>query len=177
VAKLNEADPNLELEVRIAVNTGEALVALGSRPELGEGMASGDVVNTAARLQTAAPVNGILAGETTYRATQHAIEYRDSPPVDAKGKSKSVRAWEVVVARSRYGLDVEQQVLVRLAKLARSSRTASGRAGSLFSIPALARQKSRTVASTSGSAGGRKRRDVRRLTPGRLKREARSCFR
>jgi hypothetical protein len=73
-------------------------------------MASGDVVNTAARLQTAAPVNGILAGETTYRATQHAIEYRDAPPVDAKGKSKPVRAWEVVVARSRYGLDVEQQV-------------------------------------------------------------------
>src|SRR5438094_9996270 len=51
IAELNETDPTLELEVRIAVNTGEALVALGSRPELGEGMASGDVVNTAARLQ------------------------------------------------------------------------------------------------------------------------------
>ena len=48
-----------ELRLRIAVNTGEALVALGSRPELGEGMASGDVVNTAARLQAAAPVNGV----------------------------------------------------------------------------------------------------------------------
>src|SRR6266567_7397680 len=35
-----------ELQVRIAVNTGEALVALGARPEAGEGMASGDVVNT-----------------------------------------------------------------------------------------------------------------------------------
>src|SRR3989441_13123754 len=57
-----------KLEVRIAVNTGEALVNIGARPEAGEGMAAGDVVNTTARLQSAAPVNGILVGETTYRA-------------------------------------------------------------------------------------------------------------
>src|SRR5207247_10826573 len=47
-----------ELQVRIAVNTGEALIALGARPAEGEGMASGDVVHTAAPLQCAAPVNG-----------------------------------------------------------------------------------------------------------------------
>ena len=39
------------LQLRIAITTGEALVALGARPAEGEGMASGDVVNTAARLQ------------------------------------------------------------------------------------------------------------------------------
>ena len=54
-----------ELQVRIGITTGEALVALGARPAAGEGMASGDVVNTAARLQSAAPVNGILVDETT----------------------------------------------------------------------------------------------------------------
>ena len=47
-----------ELQVRIAVNTGEALVTLGARPSEGEAMAAGDVVNTAARLQAAAPLNG-----------------------------------------------------------------------------------------------------------------------
>src|SRR5437588_9342650 len=41
------------LQVRIGVNTGEALIVLGARPSHGEAMASGDVVNTAARLQTA----------------------------------------------------------------------------------------------------------------------------
>src|SRR6478609_4780549 len=41
------------LDVRIAVNTGEALVTLGARPEAGEAMVAGDVVNTAARLQSA----------------------------------------------------------------------------------------------------------------------------
>src|ERR1700740_2326836 len=62
-----------ELEIRTAVNTGEALVALGARPSEGEGMVSGDVVNTAARLQSAAPVNGILVSESTRRATSHVI--------------------------------------------------------------------------------------------------------
>ena len=66
-----------KLEVRIAVNTGEALVNIDARPELGEGMVAGDVVNTASRLQCAAPTNGILVGDTTFRATRHVIEYRE----------------------------------------------------------------------------------------------------
>ena len=54
-------------------------------------MVAGDVVNTAARLQTAAPVNGVLVGETTYRATRP----RDRLPrgrsrCDAKGKAEPV---------------------------------------------------------------------------------------
>jgi class 3 adenylate cyclase/tetratricopeptide (TPR) repeat protein len=97
-----------ELQLRIAVNTGEALIALGARPEAGEGMASGDVVNTTARLQAAAPVNGILVGETTFRATRDVIEYREADPVDAKGKAEPVSAWEAVEARSRFGVDVRQ---------------------------------------------------------------------
>ena len=55
IAELNEEDPVLALEVRIGVNTGEALVALDARPELGEAMVSGDVINTCARVQGAAP--------------------------------------------------------------------------------------------------------------------------
>jgi class 3 adenylate cyclase len=73
------------LELRVAVNTGEALVTLDSRPEQGEGMVAGDVVNTAARLQSAAPTNGILVGETTYRATRERIDYGEHEPVAAKG--------------------------------------------------------------------------------------------
>jgi predicted ATPase/class 3 adenylate cyclase len=95
-----------ELHVRIGVNTGEALVALGARHAEGEGMASGDVVNTAARLQSAAPVDGILVGEQTYRATERTIEYRDHEPVQAKGKAEPVRVWEAVQARARLGVDL-----------------------------------------------------------------------
>jgi len=99
-----------ELQIRTAVNTGEALVALGAKPGEGDAMVAGDVVNTAARLQGAAPVNGILVGEGTYRATRQTIEYRDAPPVEAKGKSEPVKVWEAVAARSRFGSDVEQKL-------------------------------------------------------------------
>ncbi|HJP65709.1 MAG TPA: adenylate/guanylate cyclase domain-containing protein, partial [Actinomycetota bacterium] len=56
IAELNETDPGLSLRVRVGVNTGEAVVALGAKPEEGEGIVTGDVVNTASRLQGAAPV-------------------------------------------------------------------------------------------------------------------------
>jgi class 3 adenylate cyclase/tetratricopeptide (TPR) repeat protein len=95
-----------DLEVRIAVHTGEAFVALGARPAEGEGMVAGDVVNTAARLQAAAPVNGILVGEATYRATAAAIEYQPYEPVQAKGKLEPVPVWCAVRARARLGVDV-----------------------------------------------------------------------
>ena len=97
-----------DVEVRVAVNTGEALVSLDVRPESGEGFLSGDVVNTASRLQAAAPVNGILVGEQTQRATRDVIEYREADAVVAKGKSEPVPVWEAVQARSRFGVDVRQ---------------------------------------------------------------------
>jgi class 3 adenylate cyclase len=89
------------VEVRIAVNTGEALVNLDARPESGEGMAAGDVVNTTSRLQSAAPVNGVLVGEATFRATRDVIDFREADAVEAKGKTRALPVWEVVGAASR----------------------------------------------------------------------------
>jgi class 3 adenylate cyclase/tetratricopeptide (TPR) repeat protein len=93
------------VELRVGINTGEALITIGARPEAGETLAAGDVVNTAARLQSAAPVNEIVVGEQTYRATERAIDYRDAEPVDAKGKAQPVPAWRAVAARARVGVD------------------------------------------------------------------------
>jgi class 3 adenylate cyclase/tetratricopeptide (TPR) repeat protein len=97
-----------DVEVRIAVNTGEALVSLDARPEAGEGIVTGDVVNTASRLQSAAPVNGILVGTQTHGATRDLIDYREAEPVSAKGKAEPVPVWEALEARSRFGVDVRQ---------------------------------------------------------------------
>ena len=94
------------LELRIGITTGEALVSLDANPAEGKGMASGDVVNTAARLQSAAPVNGILADETTYRATRHAIDYDDATAIEAKGKTRPIEAWRALEARGRFGVDI-----------------------------------------------------------------------
>jgi predicted ATPase/class 3 adenylate cyclase len=96
------------LEVRIGITTGEALITLAASPSEGEGMAAGDVVNTAARLESAAPVNGILVDETTHRATRDRIAYAEAEPVAAKGKTEPVAVWEAGEARSRFGIDVIQ---------------------------------------------------------------------
>jgi class 3 adenylate cyclase len=95
------------LQVRIGITTGEVVVALGALPAAGEAMVAGDVVNTAARVQSAAAPNGILVDETTYRAIERAIESREAGPVEAKGKSQPVRVWEAVAVRARLGIDVE----------------------------------------------------------------------
>ena len=99
------------IQVRVAVTTGEAFVKLDARPDHGEGMAAGDVVNTAARLQTAAPVNGVLVDDATRRVTERAIEYRPVESVVAKGKQDPIPVWEVVEARSRLGVDVLQSAV------------------------------------------------------------------
>ena len=91
------------LQLRIAVNTGEAIVSLEARPGHGEAMVAGDVVNTAARLQAAAPVGAVLVGEETYASTRASIEYRPAPPAAAKGKAMPVRAWLALRAVSPVG--------------------------------------------------------------------------
>jgi class 3 adenylate cyclase len=152
VRDLNESEATLELQLRLAVTTGEALISLGARPSEGEGMASGDVVNTASRLQTAAPVNGILVGETTYRATRHAIEYREAPPVEAKGKAEPVPVWEALSARARFGVDVdegprsalvgrEREVEFLVDALARSRREASSQLVTLVGVPGIGKSR------------------------------------
>jgi class 3 adenylate cyclase/tetratricopeptide (TPR) repeat protein len=97
----------LGLEARAAVNTGEALVALGARPELGEAMVAGDVVNTASRLQSAAETGSLVVGELTYRTTRQQIDYEQLDPITVKGKSEPVQLWRARGPRSRFGVDVE----------------------------------------------------------------------
>src|SRR5262249_10848969 len=85
------------------------LVSLDARPEAGQGMASGDVVNTAARLQSAAPGNGIFVDETTQRATRQEIDYEGAAPAAAKGKADPVPGWTGLQARAAVGVDLRPQ--------------------------------------------------------------------
>jgi class 3 adenylate cyclase/tetratricopeptide (TPR) repeat protein len=106
IVEMNEADPTLGLEVRIGVNTGEAIVALDARPELGEAIVAGDVVNTGARIQSAAQPGGILVGEYAYRATKRAVEYEPAAPVVAKGKADPLNVWRAIARRASFGIDL-----------------------------------------------------------------------
>jgi class 3 adenylate cyclase len=106
IGELNEQDPGLALQVRVGINSGEAVVVLGARPELGEGLVSGDVVNTASRLQGVAPVNGVAVSGTTYRATERVFEWQPLEPVLVKGKQEPLVVWRPVRARARFGTDL-----------------------------------------------------------------------
>ncbi len=91
---------HVDLHVRVGVTSGEALIALGVDPLSGEGMATGDVVNTAARLQSAAPVDGVLVDEQTYRSSGRAIHYEPAAAIRAKGKEAPVAVWVATAPRS-----------------------------------------------------------------------------
>ena len=109
IAEVNEADPNWGIHVRLGIETGEAVVSLSARASDGEAMAWGDVMNIAARLQSAAAVDSVLVDERTYRATRHVIEYWEAEPVEAKGKSEPVLVWQAQAPRARRGVDLAQE--------------------------------------------------------------------
>jgi class 3 adenylate cyclase/tetratricopeptide (TPR) repeat protein len=106
IDELNEEDASLSLRVRIGIDTGQAVVALGVRPEQGEGIVTGDVVNTASRLQGAAPVNGIACSDQTHRQTERVFDYEELDPVTVKGKAEPLALYRPLRARARFGTDV-----------------------------------------------------------------------
>jgi predicted ATPase/class 3 adenylate cyclase len=140
------------LDVRLAVNSGEALVALDARAAEGEALVAGDVVNTAARLQSAAPVNGVLVAEATHRATERTIEYADADSVSAKGKAEPVPVWVALRPRARFGVDVGQhggaplcgrEVELRLLRDAfeRASRERATQLVTLVGVPGIGKSR------------------------------------
>ena len=100
-----------QLEARVGINTGEALVRLDVDPASGRGFLTGDAVNVAARLEAAAPPGGVVVGALTRDLTIRTIDYDDVPPVAAKGKSAPVLAWQARAAVSRMGIDVDRSAL------------------------------------------------------------------
>ncbi len=91
------------IQARAGVLTGEAAVTLGATSE---GMVAGDLVNTAARLQSMAPVGTVLVGEATQRAASSAIAFEEAGDQLLKGKASPVQAWRalrVVAQRGGHG--------------------------------------------------------------------------
>ncbi|HEV8375741.1 MAG TPA: adenylate/guanylate cyclase domain-containing protein, partial [Candidatus Polarisedimenticolia bacterium] len=113
MAELNAGDPNLKLEVRQGINTGEAVVAYGLGPQIGEAV-TGDVVNTASRLQSVAPAGRIVVGEATHRATKDVFVYQPLDPVRVKGKAEPLNVWIAVKARGRVGAEIVRRPMTRL---------------------------------------------------------------
>jgi class 3 adenylate cyclase len=110
--------------VRVGINTGEVIFAPVGPDGRRELTVMGDAVNTAARLQAAAPPEGVLLGEATHAVCAHAIACEAMEPILAKGKEAPLRAWlarraisapadRPVSAAPFIGRDTELELLVR----------------------------------------------------------------
>ena len=84
--EMQAAFPELGVQGRIGVNTGEVVTGTEER------LAAGDAVNIAARLQQAAQPDEILVGETTLALVRGAVESEPVGPIEVKGKSEPVVA-------------------------------------------------------------------------------------
>jgi len=108
IQELNETNRDLPLAVRIGIETGVAVVSVGAeRSE--QGIAIGDVVNTASRLQGVAPIGGILVGEGTHRLTRDLFDYEPLDPVQVKGKAEALPVWVAKAAHSRFGAELHHR--------------------------------------------------------------------
>jgi class 3 adenylate cyclase/tetratricopeptide (TPR) repeat protein len=85
-----EPDHGTRLEVRIGVNTGEVVTGTEER------LATGDVVNVAARLEQAAPAGELLLGAETVRLVRDAVEVEELEPLELKGKADRVPAYRLL---------------------------------------------------------------------------------
>ena len=91
-----------DLRARAGVVTGEAAVDLSAR---GQGMVAGDVVNTAARLQTAAAPGGCFVDGATYRLSSASIAYEDAGVFELKGKAEPAHLYRALrVVANRMGM-------------------------------------------------------------------------
>ena len=87
---------------RTGVNTGEVVAG---DPTTGQRLVTGDTVNTAARLEQAAPTSQVLLGDTTYRLVRHAVEVEEVDAIEAKGKAERVPAYRLVSVREAETID------------------------------------------------------------------------
>lgn len=81
------------LTIRTGVNTGPVVTGAD---RAGGSFATGDAVNTAARLEQAAGPGEVLLGETTFALVRDAVTVEEVEPVLAKGKAEPVRAYRLI---------------------------------------------------------------------------------
>src|SRR6266516_3996017 len=88
-AEMRDALPELGLQGRIGVTTGEVVSGTEER------LATGDAVNVAARLEQAAEPGEVLIGQPTLALVRDAIEFEPVEPLRLKGKAQSVPAYRL----------------------------------------------------------------------------------
>ena len=131
-AEMREALPQLGVEARLGVNTGE-VVTSGD-----DTLVTGDAVNVAARLEQAAAPGEILIGAQTRLLAGDALSAEELAPLELKGKLEPVAAYRLLAvhetsARSYEPADHVDAVFMgrrrELSWLRENSPPASSQAG------------------------------------------------
>jgi class 3 adenylate cyclase/tetratricopeptide (TPR) repeat protein len=122
----------VQLAIRTGVNTGEVVAGDATAHQT---LATGDVVNTAARLEQAAQAGEVLVGPATYRLVRHAVSAEAGQALNLKGKAEPVTPWRVAAVDSTIdaqarrmdspmvGRDRPLRILTDAAERARDDRT------------------------------------------------------
>ena len=139
-----------DVTLRAGVNTGTAFVALDPS-ETGMGIVAGDMVNTASRIQSAAPPGRALVGEETYQATRDVFEFVEHEAIAVKGKSGPVRIWEPLTARVEVGASRRSggaplvgratELALLLERYERSARGGGAQLVTLVGVPGIGKTR------------------------------------
>jgi class 3 adenylate cyclase/tetratricopeptide (TPR) repeat protein len=122
-----EAGLETPLEIRVGIESGEAATGVGPARQL---LVTGPVVNTAARLQSAAEAGEVLAGQTAHALTASTVTFKRRRRVKAKGFDDAIAAYPVVGLSMRsarrtipiVGRTSEQAIIGQSLELATTSR-------------------------------------------------------
>jgi predicted ATPase/class 3 adenylate cyclase len=91
------------IEVRVGINTGEAVLRLVHTGGHTEYTPVGHAANLAARMQSAAPAGGIVISEDTRRLVEGYFELRELGPTEVRGVAEPINVYEVIGAGSLHG--------------------------------------------------------------------------
>ena len=148
----NETSPADRLRVRVGINTGPVVVGIVGTQTASEYTAMGDTVNVAARMQASARPGSVLITEATHRFVSGLIEAVDVGQLELKGKSATVRGYEVTglkegavhtrglagVSSPMVGRDSE---LGRLEQLFQVVRAGQGRVACILGEPGMGKSR------------------------------------
>ncbi len=151
----------IEFAIRVGLNTGPVVVGNVGSDLVYEYTAMGDAVNLAARMQTAARPMTVLIAEDTYRFVRPVFDCIEIGPIQVKGKSEPVRAYEVRGVKAQPGrlrglaglespLVGRSSELATLVQLTRAFPSGAGQAVVLTGEPGLG--KTRLIAEWRGQA-------------------------
>ena len=144
---------DVQLQVRVGINTGPVVVGMVGTDIAREYTAMGDAVNVAARMQAAAPPGGVMITAATYRFVAPLVDATDAGPLELKGKAEPVHAYRInglragAVGTRGLGTEVHSTMIGRDQQLKRLRdafaivRARQGRVASILGEPGIGKSR------------------------------------